>query len=190
MKIMLTEKQTMRCYKHVQSFLLLFQVLSVDASSAVPLSWWALTGCFPPHSQRWLEWKAAFLWEVMVTKSMQHRNSTLQLVEIDKNWWKHMKTTDFSTKNPWCQSWRVWVFLVMLTTYFVELKTATWDIRISMLEIPGPSHGHIPLLPCPRRVCWLPQLPQMWRKQHFITFSRVNDDVKSSDVIQRAVFWI
>lgn len=121
---------------------------------------------------------------------LQHRNSTLQLVDIDKNWWKHVNTTGFSTKNPWCQSWRVWVFLVMLTTFFVELKTATWDIRISMLEIPRPSHGHIPLLPCPRRVCWLPRLPQMWRKQHLITFSRVNDDVKSSDVIQKAGFWI
>ena len=61
----------------------------------------------------------------------------------------------------------------------------------SMLEIPRPSHGHIPLLPlpCPRRVCWLPRLPQMRRKQHLITFSWVNDDVMSSDVTQMAVFW-
>lgn len=112
------DRKKLRCYNHVQSFLLFFQVLSVDAFSAVPLSWWA-------HSVGWNE-KAAWLWEVMATKSMRHRNSRLQLVEIDKNWWKHVKTTGFSTKNPWCQSWRVWVFLVMLTTFFL------WNSRLQL----------------------------------------------------------
>ncbi len=179
----------LRCFKHFQRILYFCSVgaLAVGESSAVPLSWWP----FRRTAALVVRGHGHERLEINATAWNSTRNN---LWSGDRQ--QEMKTNENNcfSKMPMVSVVKSFLGVSCNVDLFWKNSRPQLDRNLgdqdSMLEIPRPSHGHIPLLPlpCPRRVCWLPRLPQMRRKQHLITFSWVNDDVMSSHVTQMAAF--